>query len=299
MGDALTATVTAKLPEPQPLPEPEPEPTLPLASLTAPDSAPAGSVMRVEFTGPHEEFDFIQILNAKGDRVAETAVDEASFVDIPLPFDLGPYEVAYSYRSQEVIARRPLQIVEAPVSLTAPESAPAGSTIAVEWTGPAAEFDYINLRDAAGARVAEQAIGADNPLMLDLPWRTGDFALTYMFANTDEILSRPIILTEAPVSITAPDMAQVGTDVTLVWVGPDAAYDNIQFYRQADEERLTYDYLGDTNGMVFTMPDEPGIYEFRYVFRDSEVIFTRPITVTLDKVEAAPVEAVPEDGGAD
>lgn len=288
LADALSATVTAKLPAPQPLPVPEPVPSLPTASLSAPDTAPAGTVMRVAFEGPHEEFDYIHILDAKGERKAEKVVEQAPYVDIRLPFEIGAYEIAYSYRSSDIIARKALTIVEAPASLNAPETAPAGATIAVEWTGPAAQFDYINLLDAAGARVAEAAIGDENPVMLGLPFMTGDFMLTYLFEGQEVIVSRPITLTEAPVSISAPEMAQAGTEVAITWVGPNATYDNIQLYRQADEERISYQYLGETNQLTFTMPDEPGIYEFRYRFGDAETILVQPITVTLDKVEAAP-----------
>jgi Ca-activated chloride channel homolog len=288
LTDALSATVTAKLPAPQPLPVPEPTPVLPTASLSAPDTAPAGTVMRVAFEGPHEEFDYIHILDAKGERQAEKVVEEAPYVDIRLPFEVGAYEIAYSYRSSDIIARKALTIAEAPVSLKAPETAPAGATIAVEWTGPAAQFDYINLLDAAGERVAEAAIGDENPVMLGLPFLTGDFTLTYLFQSQEVIFSRPIALTEAPVSISAPEMAQVGTEVAITWVGPNATYDNIQLYRQADDERITYQYLGETNQLIFAMPDEPGIYEFRYRFWDATTIFVQPIVVTLDKVEAAP-----------
>ncbi|MCU0900540.1 MAG: VWA domain-containing protein, partial [Cypionkella sp.] len=145
LADALSATVTAQLPPPQPLPEPEPEPVLPTASLDAPDSAPAGSVLRVAFEGPHEEFDYIRVLDANGDWQSEAAVGTDPFVDLRLPFDLGAYELVYLYRATDVIARKPLQITEAMVSLTAPETAPQGSDILVDWTGPAAEFDYITL----------------------------------------------------------------------------------------------------------------------------------------------------------
>jgi len=204
LADALAATVTAKLPPPQPAPVPEPEPVLAKASLTVPETAPAGSSLRIEFVGPHEEHDYIRILDANGEWLAESAVDTERFVEVRLPFRTGPHEVVYLLKAQEIIAR---------------------------------------------ARLT---------------------------------------LTESPVSITAPDMAQVGSDVTITWTGPDAYLDNIQLYRQVDDVRFGYGYVANQNEMTFTMPDEPGVFEFRYTFQDSEVIYSRPITVTLDKVEAKP-----------
>lgn len=198
LADALAATVTAKLPPPQPAPVPEPEPALPMASLMVPESAPAGSLLRISFSGPHEEYDYIRILDANGDWLAESAVESEPFVEMRLPFRTGPHEVVYLHRADAVLTRQPLT------------------------------------------------------------------------------------LTDAPVSISAPDMALLGTDVTITWVGPDAPLDNIQLFRQSDGERMTYQYLSDTNALTFTMPDEPGLFEFRYVFLDSETIHTRPITLTSD-----------------
>jgi Ca-activated chloride channel homolog len=292
LTDALTATVSAQLPLPQPAPEPEPEPVLPKASLSAPDSAAAGSVLRVAFEGPHEEFDFIRVLDANGDWQSEAAVGSEPFVELRLPFDLGSYELVYLFRATEVIARKPLQITEAVVSLSAPDSAPAGSTILVEWTGPAAQFDYINLLDAAGKRVAEASIGQTSPVEIGLPWATGAFTLTYLFRSKDVIFSRPITLTPAPVSITAPATAQVGQEVTITWVGPGAYLDNIQFWNNDTGEREGYDYTKDKPDMVWTMPDVPGNYRFAYRFRDSEEIHSTPITVTLERSEATPATQI-------
>ena len=292
LRDALSATVKAELPPPQPLPEPEPEPVLPKAALTAPDSAPAGSVLRVGFEGPHEEFDYIRVLDANGDWQSEAAVGEEPFVDLRLPFDLGAYELAYLYRATDIIARQPLQVTEAVVSLTAPETAPAGSTISVDWTGPGAEYDYVTLLDGAGQKRAEVSLGDSSPVELGLPWATGDFTLNYFFQSEDVIFSRPITLTEAPVSITAPAKAQVGTAVTITWQGPRATYDNIQLW-QMGGDRIEYQYLDATNQLTFTLPETPGDYEFRYVFGDTEVIHTTPIALVTEAVEPAP-EAAPE-----
>jgi Ca-activated chloride channel family protein len=287
LADALTATVTAKLPPPQPLPKPEPTPPLPQASLTAPDSAAAGSVVRVAFEGPHEEFDAIRVLDAKGEWLSEAEVNDEPFVDLRLPFALGPHELIYLYKSSDTIARRRITITEAPVSITAPASAAAGSLIEVAWVGPNAPYDYLQLRDGNGNPISEYKTDDTGSGQWRMPWRTGDFTLIYAFANRDVIFSRPITLTEGSVSISAPDMAQAGAEVQITWKGPNAEYDNIQLYRQADDERISYGYVDDSYQMSFTMPEMPGIYEFRYSFRDTEVIHTRRIAVTLDKVEAA------------
>lgn len=259
------------------------------ASITAPDSAPGGSIVRVTFEVPRKGSDYIRVLDADGNLRTEVGVGEDPFVDIRMPFEPGPHYLVYLSNLHTEIGRRPITITEAPVSITAPDSAPAGSVIDVAWTGPGAWYDYIQLVDADGKRLSEVAIGSGtSPVSLHLPWATGDFALVYKFETNDVIFSRPITLTETPISINAPDSVQVGTSLTITWVGPNAIYDNIQLVNVDTDEGHGYGYTQGNDSMDWTMPDTPGNYEFRYKFWDSEVIYTRPITLTLDKVEAAP-----------
>jgi hypothetical protein len=175
--------------------------------------------------------------------------------------------------------------------LSAPATAPQGSRIMVGWDGPRSTYDYIRVFDAAGEWLAEAAVGEENPLELQLPWLTGDFTLAYVLESDVISESIPITLTPAPVSITAPATAQVGQDVTITWVGPAAFLDNIQLLNDDTGERWGYSYTEGRDNMVWTMPDVPGNYSFAYVFRDSEVIHTTPIAVTVERSEAAPEPA--------
>ncbi|NEX46572.1 VWA domain-containing protein [Pseudotabrizicola algicola] len=182
---------------------------------------------------------------------------------------------------------------EATARLTAPASAPQGSRIMVGWDGPRSSHDYIRVFDANGNWLAEVAPGEENPVELQLPWATGDFTLAYVHETEAISDSSPLVLTQAPMSITAPASAQVGQEVTITWVGPGAHLDNIQLLNADTGERWGYDYTDGKDSMVWTMPDVAGTYEFAYSFRDSEVIHTTPITVTLEPAEAAPEPTAP------
>jgi hypothetical protein len=75
---------------------------------------------RVDFTGPHEETDYVRILDAKGEWPVEAAVAGEPFVDIRRAFRTGPHEVVYLFRAHDIIARSSLTLAEAPVSISAP-----------------------------------------------------------------------------------------------------------------------------------------------------------------------------------
>jgi Ca-activated chloride channel family protein len=169
-------------------------------------------------------------------------------------------------------------------TLDAPERAPIGSPVAVQWTGPDAELDAI-----AVVRRGESDRGTDvldyryvrngNPVTLTMPADPGNYELHYRYRDQFVVASRPIEAVLAEVSLDAPDVATAGTTVTIVWTGPNAPLDTIQVAEPGSASYLTYTYLGDGNEVRLTMPEAPGSYELRYVFRDSEVIATRPITV--------------------
>lgn len=206
---------------------------------------------------------------ALADALAQTVVADAAPAPAPEPAPVKPTPTAL---------------------LSAPASAPQGSRIAVNWAGPRSTYDYVRVFDAKGEWQAEAAVGDQNPLELQLPWLTGDFTLAYVLESEAISETIPISLTHAPVSISAPATAQVGQEVTITWVGPGAFLDNIQLLSDDTGDRWGYDYTKQKDNMVWTMPDVPGAYSFAYVFRDTEVIHTTPIAVTLDRVDAAPPE---------
>lgn len=307
LTDALQETVAAVEPEP----EPEPLPAEPLTSKTYFAGAPMMPNIGLEPTGQETGLANTEpaAISFPPDGTAEqcSAACDADaactafrfeppgsyFVEEPRCFlfaastemdfrEMDPSEGWMSGIKDGVLQLvRPYQpkVVEK-ANLEAVGTAPAGSRIAVSWAGPRSTYDYVRLFDAEGNWVAETAVGEENPLELQLPWLTGDFALAYVLESEAISETRPISLTPAPVSITAPESAVAGSDVTITWIGPAAYLDNIQLLNSDTGERIGYDYTDGKDSMVWTMPDVPGSYSFAYVFQDSETIHTQAITVT-------------------
>ena len=170
-------------------------------------------------------------------------------------------------------------------TLDAPPSAMIGSRVAVTWTGPAAELDAIAVvRPVDGKKDGDVIdygyVASGNPLTLIMPADPGTYALHYRYRDQTVIATRPIEALPAQVTLDAPDAAPAGSRVSVMWTGPNAALDNIQIAEAGSDSYITYTYLDETNAVELTLPDTPGAYEFRYKFRDREVIGTRAITVT-------------------
>ena len=170
----------------------------------------------------------------------------------------------------------------AKATLNAPASAPMGSQVAVKWTGPGGKLDTIAIVQLVDGKPKVHSYGYvkdGNPLTLTMPGEPGAYTLEYRHHDQTAIATRPIQASPAQVVLKAPDVAEAGSAVTIEWTGPNANLDNIQIAKVGSDSYEAYTYLGDTQRVELTMPKQPGNYEFRYMFRDSEVIATRPIRV--------------------
>ena len=168
-------------------------------------------------------------------------------------------------------------------TLSAPASAPMGSQVAIKWTGPAGKLDTVAIVEQVDGKPTTHDYGYvkdGNPLTLTMPGEPGAYTLQYRHQDQTVIATRPIQASQAQAALNAPDVAQAGSAVVIQWTGPNASLDNIQIAEQGSDSYITYTYLGsDSRQVELTMPDQPGNYELRYVFRDRETIATRPIRV--------------------
>ncbi len=268
---------------------------VPEASVSAPASAPAGSRIEVSWTGPNDPSDNIQIrpVGEDGRYLSYAYTTDGNPLMLQLPADPGQYEIRYRHKDTDTIAVALIDVTPALLSLTAPDSGAAGSQIEVGWEGPDAASDNIQIGSVGGTDYSDYAYTAEgNPVRLQLPAEAGDYELRYVFQDRQIILTRPFSVTEAEVSLSAPDSVPAGSEVEITWSGPAAPSDNVQF-AQIGGSYVTYSYVTAGEPVVIvTAPNEPGDYELRYSFQDRQTIATRPITVTaVEASVSGPAEA--------
>lgn len=250
--------------------------------LMAPETAPAGSMIEVGWTGPNAPLDNIQIAHVGGRYINYTYTDRGNPLRLQMPAEPGTYELRYSFRDQEVIATRPIEITETEIRLTAPASVPAGSQVEVGWTGPNAPRDNIQIAHIDGGYIHYAYTERGNPVTVQVPIEPGSYELRYSFQDQEVIARRTIEVTPIKIGLIAPERAVAGSRVEIGWTGPDAPLDNIQI-AHVGGGYIHYAYTDRGNPVTLEMPPEPGIYELRYSFQDSQVVATQPIEVVLGK----------------
>jgi Ca-activated chloride channel family protein len=257
-----------------------------VATLEAPASAEAGSTVRVHWTGPDYANDFIGVGRLdEPDRYENYAYTrDGSPAALLMPAEPGEYEIRYFVnQDRTVIARHPITVGDVVATLEAPDSAPAGSTVSVTWTGPDYQNDFIGVgRMDQPDRYENYAYTRDgSPARVEMPTAPGTYELRY-FVNQDRtvIARRVIEVTALSVTLSAPPSASVGETVSVTWEGPDYRNDFIAASRPDDDGYETYSYTRDGNPARLQMPSEPGSYEIRYfVNQDRTVVARIPVTV--------------------
>ena len=91
--------------------------TVAIATLTAPDDAARGSKVKVEWTGPKRQGDYIDLVK-KGHQQTSGEItyfytDRDTSSELTMPAEAGDYEIRYVLEApggRQVLARRPLRV---------------------------------------------------------------------------------------------------------------------------------------------------------------------------------------------
>lgn len=271
------------------------------AKLEAPPTAAAGSELAVTWTGPDNQNDFITVVapgTAEGKHGKYAYTRNGSPLKIRMPDEPGNYELRYVMgQSRKTLARLAITIGAVEAKLEAPPSAPAGSDLAVTWTGPDNRGDFITV---VATGTAEGKYGRytytrnGSPAKVRMPDEPGDYELRYIMAQSRKTLARlPIAIGAVNATLEAPPAVKAGNEVPVVWTGPDNKGDFVTVVTAGTAEKKFGKYAYTRNGSPakVMVPDEPGSYEFRYIMGQSRKTLAR-LAVTVEDVTAT-LEAPP------
>ena len=188
--------------------------------------------------------------------------------------------------------------------LSAPQSAAVASTLTVQWRGPGALRDDVQLFDPAAANgegrvVRSQRLNQDRGFdarsaSLTMAAEPGRYELRYWHGERARVLARvPIELVPAETVLDAPAQAPIGTPVTIHWTGPGALRDDVQILDAAGgtvlrRQRLNQDRGFDARTVTLLAPSEPGRYLLRYWNGENNSVLAQreieivPMQISLD-----------------
>ncbi len=295
LGSALSAVAAAvSAPKPEPEPEPAPEPEAEV-TLTAPDTALAGSAIDVAWSEAPDALDLITIVPMgadEGTRGNHFRVRDRSEHTLRAPSDTGMYEIRYVlYDGMRTLGSHPIEITEPETTVSAPETALAGSKIPVSWTGAVDAIDLIAIVPMGaddGTRGNQFRVRDRTEHELQAPSDPGMYEIRYvLYEGRRTLASTPIEITEPEASVSAPDMALAGSKIPVSWTGTVDAIDLIAIVPMGADEgtRGNQFRVRDRTEHELQAPSDTGMYEIRYVlYEGRRTLASTPIEITEPEV---------------
>ncbi|MFN4128615.1 MAG: vWA domain-containing protein [Paracoccaceae bacterium] len=268
---------------------------LPEASVQSAAEIAAGSVFEVAWTGPDDAQDYITIVPSgapEGDYGDYWRTNRGNPAQVTAPDALGAHELRYvHHETRRVLASQPVTLTPVSATLTAPDEAPAGSVITVDWEGPDNPQDYITIVEAGapeGSYTDYWRTNRGSPAQVTAPDGLGNYELRYVVQQSGRTLaSRPVTLTAVSAGLMAPDTLVPGGQVEIAWQGPDNPQDYITIVKAGEPEGSYTDYWRTNRGSParLTAPTEPGDYELRYVVNQSgRTLASLPVVVGVGEI---------------
>jgi len=185
------------------------------------------------------------------------------------------------------------------VSVTAPAEAVAGSKLQVSYSGRTNPRDFITIvkPDAAEGQYDAYQYTRESPLELRVPPDAGEYEIRYLAADSPypTLWRQELVVTEPNASLEGPGTAAAGSQVEIIWTGPDNPQDFITIVEAGASEGTYkgYKYTQTGSPVALTAPDQAGDYEVRYLMGQSpyRTLTSMPLKVTSTEASiTAPAE---------
>lgn len=178
-------------------------------AIDAPAAVDMGASFVAGWQGAGARYDDIQIGPAGTDstlfsaRISQDDRFEQRKVTLVAPVKPGKYELRYwNGDDSRVLVSKPLEVKEIPVTLIAPQKVKAGEKFTVEWQGPGARYDDVQMvpkggdSSVASARLPQDDAFAERKASLTAPAEKGEYELRYWNGEFGAVLAKRAIAVE-------------------------------------------------------------------------------------------------------
>lgn len=269
------------------------------ASIEAPAKGTAGSEITVTFKGPGAAEDWVGLAKPGADASTYEGgswayAENNSTLKLRLPAEPGIYEIRYvSGLDPKILASRKVEVTAASAALSAPDKAMAGSMIRVGFRGEGGGDTFIGIvKKGAGAQdwISYEYPQDKEQVTLHVPGAPGAYEVRFVLEANGvyKVLASSPLAVEPPVAtVAAPDRAKAGAEIKVAYTGPKGSGDYISIAPPSQPANETTQYQNvdaDASSMTISAPEEPGVYEVRYVMAapgldGDKVIARKPIKV--------------------
>ena len=242
------------------------------ATLTLPESAKINETIEVQFDGPLNKGDYVQMLQSDETPIrglyAYVGNAKNGIVKLRVPAEGGDYGVGY-FTGKKLIGSSPISVQGVTATVSAPGSVSANETFELSFEGPLNHGDYLQFVNANGTpvrglyRYAGQA--KKNVTTLTAPVEPGSYRIAYFTAKKD-IGGTAITVTGTNATLTMMETVPAGAHFPVAWQGPNNSGDLIRVLRPDGANAGSYAYVGNNpESVTLRAPEELGDYRVVYL----------------------------------
>ena len=275
-------------------------------------SVALGAVLEVDWTGPDNQNDYIDIVERGFDKtntqLSYRYTNSGNPAELKVPGEPGEYDVRYimtSATGERILTRAPLSLTDVEVSLEFEPELRVGDVLEVEWTGPEGRLNYVDIVERGFTKTNTQltyAYAREDILELKLPKDPGEYDVRFILAASDGekiLITKPLTVTDRDVTLEFSSTIAQGKVLEVEWDGPLHNLNYVDIvepgFRKTNQQ-LSYTYARKENEILeLQLPAEPGDYDVRFVLSagDGERVLARKsLTITgVDTSIDAPSEA--------
>ncbi len=160
------------------------------ATISGPAEAKAAQEIKLDWTGPAVQNDYISVAKADADPETYetyTYVREGSPLKIVMPSAPGDYELRYIAKGNKakVLVAVPIKVsAHEGVTMTFPATAPKDGEIKIDHTGPGYDRDYIGIvKIGADQYSTYQYVRGETTVKVKTPEEPGDYEVVYFLGG--------------------------------------------------------------------------------------------------------------------
>ncbi|MBX5462704.1 MAG: VWA domain-containing protein [Steroidobacteraceae bacterium] len=169
-------------------------------------------------------------------------------------------------------------------TIDAPDSAPAGSEIAITVGGSVSPREFITIVERGsreGSYNDYKYVSKTGPIALSTPTTPGDYEIRVLGPESPypTLARHALRVQQVSATLEAPAQVAAGASFQVRWTGPGNARDYVGI-GDATHPYLAYVYTRQGNPLSLRAPDQPGEYELRYFLgAGDKVAGSRKLTV--------------------
>ncbi len=264
------------------------------ASVTGPETVVTGAAFDIGWSEPVNSRDMIGIVPMgadEGTRGTYLRVGDKTEGSLKAPSEPGMYELRYILDvGGKTLATAPIEVVETEIGIAGPGTVRAGTDVDISWSSTVHGRDMIAIVPMGadeGTRGTYMRIGDKTEGRLKAPDATGMYEIRYILDVGGKTLAGiplEVIAADAPLDegagLSVPETAAPGETVTVSWTGGgDGADQRISLARK-DQPLfgwISAHPVGEADSMELKMPEEPGLYEVRFLDISGQEILGRSV----------------------